>query len=321
VSAQIGGGPPASANPSASGSGPFSKNLSQTEINNLSDYVDKSRRLTKKSTPEDSAKDKVDAAGAAASIQLPCVVSDGVAVAASQATGAGGKIVDTTTYEVSCSNGMGYLLVSRTPDKPVGLSCFAAEAVHADQEAQGRKDALTCSLPANADLKAMAASVASHTGKQCTARGFAWIGQSSAKQMDYSEVACEGGKGFVLATAMPGATSEPVVISCADAAARGIKCTLSDGGTAQSGQTAPRLTLQTFKDALAQHNVACEASTARVIGQENIQKRYVVEFSCARQPTGLVAFIPLEGNTSSFETLNCADAAKRGITCQLARTN
>jgi hypothetical protein len=319
VSAQVGGGAPAGANPTPSGNGPFGKNMSQSEINNLSDYVDKSKRLTKKTSPEDKAKDKADAAALAAAIQLPCAVSDGAAVATSQSKGADGKLVDTTTYELSCSNGMGYLLVSRNPDKPVGLSCFAADAVRADHEAQGRNDALTCSLPENADLKAMAASVASHAGKACAAHGFAWVGQSSAKHLDISEVACEGGKGFILATAMPGATSEPAAMSCADAAASGIKCTLSDSRPAQAGQ--PRLTLQTFKDALAQHSVACNASNERVIGQENVRKRYVVEFACAQQPNGLVAFIPLEGNTNAFETLNCADAAKRGITCQFAKSN
>jgi hypothetical protein len=319
VSAQIGGGPPASANPTPGGNSPFNKNMSQSDINNLSDYVDKSKRLTQKSTPEDKAKDKADATALAASIQLPCAVSDGAAVATSQATAPDGKIVDTTTYEVSCSNGMGYLLVSRGADKPAGLSCFAADAVRADHEAQGKKDALTCSLPENADVKALAASVVSHAGKPCTAHGFAWVGQSIAKQMDYSEVACEGGKGFILATAMPGAVAEPTVFSCADAAASGIKCTMSASGSAPAGQ--PRLTLQTFKDELARHSVACDASNERVIGQENVQKRYVVEFACAQQPNGLVAFIPLEGNTNSFETLNCSDAAKRGISCKFVRPN
>ena len=321
VSAQIGGGPPASASPTPSGNGPFNKNMSQSDIDHLSDYVDKSQRLTKKASPETKAKDKADAVSLAASIQLPCSVSDGAAVATSQATGADGKVVDTTTYEVSCSNGMGYLLVSRGSDKPIGLSCFAADAVRASDEAQGKKDALTCLLPANTDLKTMAASVATHAGKVCMAKGFAWVGQSSVKRMDYSEVACDSGKGFILATAMPGATAEPAAIACADAAASGIKCTMSDSGPAQPEHPASKITLQTFKDALMQHGVACQASNERVVGQENQQKRYVVEFACTQQPNGLVAFIPLEGNTNKFETLNCAEAAKRGIACQLSRTN
>jgi hypothetical protein len=216
---------------------------------------------------------------------------------------------------------MGYLLVSRGSDKPIGLSCFATDAVRASVEAQGKKDALTCALPANTDMKTMAASVATHAGKTCAARGFAWLGQSSAKLMDYSEVACDGGKGFILATAMPGATVQPAAIACADAAASGIRCTMSDNGPAGAEQAAPKLTLQTFKDALAQHGVACQASNERVVGQENQKKRYVVEFTCAEQPNGLVAFIPLEGNTNTFETLSCADAAKRGIACQFSRPN
>jgi hypothetical protein len=318
ASAQIGGGPPASANSTPTGNGPFSKNMSQTDIDNLADYIDKSKRLTKKATPEDQAKDKADATSVAASVQLPCAVSDGVAVATSQAKGADGKLVDMTTYEVSCSNGMGYLLVSRGSDKAIGLSCFAADAVRANDEAHGKKDALACALPANADMKTMAASVATHAGKVCAPRGFAWVGQSSAKLMDYSEVACDGGKGFILATAMPGATAQPAAFPCADAAASGIKCTLSDNGPAGA---APKVTLQTFKDALAQHGVPCKASNERVVGQENQKKRYVVEFVCPEQPNGLVAFVPLEGNTNVFETLSCADAAKRGIACQLSRQN
>jgi hypothetical protein len=318
VAAQIGSGPPASANSTPSGNGPFSKNMSQSEISKLSDYVDKSQRLTRSTRPEDKAKDKADAASIAASIQLPCAVNDGAAVATSQVKGADGKVVDVTTYEVSCSNGMGYLLVSRGSDKAIGLSCFAADAVRANDEAQGKKDALTCSLPANVDLKTMAASVATHAGKTCTGHGFAWVGQSGAKQMDYSEVACDGGKGFILATAMPGATAEPAAIACADAAASGIKCAMSDNGPAQGAQ---RLTLQTFKDALVQHGVTCQANDERVVGQENVQKRYVVEFACAQQPNGLVAFIPLAGNANKFETLSCTDAAKRGIACKFSHAN
>jgi len=56
-----------------------------------------------------------------------------------------------------------------------------------------------------------------------------------------------------------------------------------------------------------------------VVGQENVLKRYVVEFQCPQQPKGLVAFIPLNGNTAKFETLDCKAAAKKGVTCQLTK--
>jgi hypothetical protein len=44
-----------------------------------------------------------------------------------------------------------------------------------------------------------------------------------------------------------------------------------------------------------------------------------VEFLCPEQPKGLVAFIPLEGNTALFEMADCAAAAKRGIKCALTK--
>jgi hypothetical protein len=49
-----------------------------------------------------------------------------------------------------------------------------------------------------------------------------------------------------------------------------------------------------------------------------VDKRYVVEFQCPQSPNGLVAFVPLEGNTHQFETLDCAAAGELGIACQLA---
>jgi len=54
-----------------------------------------------------------------------------------------------------------------------------------------------------------------------------------------------------------------------------------------------------------------------VIGKETLSQRHVVEFACAQHPEGLVAYIPLEGNTAPFETLDCAAAAKRGLVCKL----
>jgi len=74
--------------------------------------------------------------------------------------------------------------------------------------------------------------------------------------------------------------------------------------------------MQTFRDALAANGIKCESTKSRVIGQENIRKRYVVEFACPEQPKGLVAFIPVEGNTNPFETIDCSTAVSRHILCE-----
>jgi len=39
-----------------------------------------------------------------------------------------GKRVEVTIFEVACSNGMGYLLASLGTEKPMVMSCFAADA-------------------------------------------------------------------------------------------------------------------------------------------------------------------------------------------------
>jgi hypothetical protein len=78
------------------------------------------------------------------------------------------------------------------------------------------------------------------------------------------------------------------------------------------------LTLDTFKEVLAQHKVACTVQEVRSIGRENVKKRHVVEFKCPEQPGGLVAFIPLEETSAPFETMDCASAgSKAHVICTL----
>ncbi|MDE2113197.1 MAG: hypothetical protein KGJ79_18870 [Alphaproteobacteria bacterium] len=292
-------------------------NLTQDQFNQVIDYADKSRRLTKedkakgKTLADVLAEDKTSAIALAKSMPLSCEVTEAI-LAAQGPVASDGKTVNTKTYEVSCANGLGYFLISQDSGNPYGFSCFAADATRAADVAAGRTPGAVCKLPANADMKAMAASVLNKAGISCSVRDYKWVGQSTKTKTEYDEVACTGGQGYMLASALPGSTKPVSIETCHESAAAGLPCKLSDNGP-------PALSLQTFKDALVQHNVACVANDKdiRVIGQENSKKRYVVEFQCAQQPKGLVAFIPLAGNTAPFETLTCAAASKRGIKCSL----
>lgn len=100
-------------------------------------------------------------------------------------------------------------------------------------------------------------------------------------------------------------------MSCQEAAKQGLKCRLTDGGPV----TVP-ITLQTFRDALKENGVSCEPTQMRLIGRETVSRRYVVEMQCP-DSGGLVAFIPLEGNTKKLETLDCSAAMERNILCTL----
>jgi len=74
--------------------------------------------------------------------------------------------------------------------------------------------------------------------------------------------------------------------------------------------------LQTFKDVLARNGVTCNIGQIRLIGQEDHLKRYVVEYRCADQPAGMVAFLPLPGNANVYESLDCATAlSESGVEC------
>ena len=256
------------------------------------------------------AQDKADVTSLVNSVQFPCEVTNAQLLLEGSET-IDGNTVKTKTYEAACGNGLGYFIVQREqPGRPSGFTCFAADATNdADVKAHRAPD-MVCTLPENLDMKAMATTVLLGKGKSCPVRDIKWIGQSAKSNTDYTEIACGDGNGFILASPLPGSTANPQLVKCHDAAMQGIPCKLSDNGS-------QILTVQTFKDALAQHQVACDASDVRVIGKEIAKQRHVVEFQCTQHPEGLVAYIPLDGNTAPFETLDCAAAVKRGVACKL----
>jgi hypothetical protein len=224
-----------------------------------------------------------------------------------------GKSVHVRTYETACSNGLGYFLVDQAPEPMVGFSCFGADATHAADVAAGREPQPSCALPANADVKKAAGAVLSRLGQQCTVTALRPIGRDTKANTELTEAACSGGTGYIIASPLPGVTQPVSALSCPDSYRRGVACKLSSNG-------APLVTLDTFKQALKQRNVACTVEDTRLIGRQNVSKRHVVEFKCPEHPEGLIAFIPLEDSTAPFETMGCSDAGyKHHIVCSLTQ--
>ena len=295
-------------------------NMTQDQFNKVVDYADQAHRLTK----EDKAKGKTladvlgeDKAATIALVQampLSCDVTGAMQVAQGPAT-IDGKTVNTKTYEASCSNGTGYFLVWQDAGKPYGFSCFGADNTRAADVTAGRVPGPACALPENADMKAMGTRILSLAGVTCPVRDYRWVGQNSAYHIEFNEFGCAGGQGYMVTSALPGSQIAIRVETCLQSSARGLSCKFSENG-------APLLTAKAFRDALAQHNVACDATDdgTRLIGQDNPMKRYVVEFRCSQHPNGLVAFIPLNGNVAPFEAVDCATAGNRGARCTLAGT-
>lgn len=221
-----------------------------------------------------------------------------------------GRLLDVTVYEASCRSGTGYFLVSQPPQKSLAISCFAAEARHASDVAQGvTPDQFTCTLEGYKDAGAMAASVLKTAGTACDVSGYRWVGVSYKTETEYSEVACGDGQGYVLEVPRTGLASQVSIVNCQDAVKEGVKCNL----------TAVKMpvTLDTLREAIKEHAPDCSPAELRYIGRETQGRRYVVELQCPQQPKGVVAFIPLEGNPKPFETVDCPTAAARAIQCKL----
>lgn len=290
--------------------------LSQEQFQKLGDYADQAKRLTKEDKAKGKtletllAEDKAKASELVKALPLSCEVADAMLTAEGPADVDGQKL-DTHTYEVACTNGMGYFLVAADGGKTYGFSCLTAEATRKADVAAKRQPGTTCKLGANVIPESMASNIMSHMGFSCMVKDIKSVGVNSKSKIEYNEVACADGKGYLLMTAVPGLYKAPAAINCHDAAMQGFQCKLTDSG--------PVVTKLTFVEALKTHKIPCTAdvNNLKYYGMQSAKKRYVVEFSCPEQPKGLVAFIPAAGSTAPFETGTCKDAEKQKVTCTL----
>jgi hypothetical protein len=251
------------------------------------------------------------------SLQVSCEVTDAKLVVVGTARPkSGGKNVETRVYEVACNGGMGYLLETQGVDTPMAISCLAAEEARATDVAKGREPGFYCKLPENKDVYALVTSmIMAATSAQCQVRQLQYFGRSESTHSDYSEVACNDANGFLLRIAQPGSQAKTVVMTCAEAAKEGIKCKLTDAGPIESP-----VTMQTFKEALGRFGVTCDIAQIRLIGQEDHLKRYAVEYRCSDKASGMVALIPMPGNSNPYESIDCATAlSDRGVACALGK--
>jgi hypothetical protein len=258
------------------------------------------------------AKAKEQAARLIAALQLPCDISAAQLVV-SGTRKLDGKDTPVNVYEAACSRSLGYLLETQGTAAPVSISCLTAEEQRAADVAKGKEPGFFCKLPENKDVNAIvAALIASDSGAQCKVRQLQWLGRSESAHSEYSEVACEDAKGYVLSTALSGSQAKAAVTSCGQEAKLGVHCRLTQAAAAADDN----VTLDTLQQALAQH-LSCKLGPVRLIGQEDHLKRYVLEYRCTEPASRGIAFLPLPGNSNPYQTLDCPAGALRGIACVL----
>lgn len=298
-------------------SGGLNGSLSREDLERMGGVKPHNASDASQGSPEARAKVRADSEALAKALDIPCEVSDAtLVVAGTSRSASAGKDLETRVYEVACSNGLGYLLEARGVETPVALSCFSAEAARLADAAKGKSAGFYCKLPQSRDVKSMAATLMAGAGVTCAVRDLRWFGRSAATHTEYSEIVCDDGKGFLLRTALPGSRADTTVLGCADAARQGIQCRWTDPGPLEAA-----VTLDTFKGELVKNGISCRVDQIREIGQEDIHKRYVVEYLCEKQRSGMVAFIPLAPNDNPFETIPCNVAFNRGVLCALTAIN
>ncbi|MGH8261909.1 MAG: hypothetical protein ACRETU_05735, partial [Steroidobacterales bacterium] len=180
--------PPGAQDP---GGGGLSGTLSHSDLEQIS-----GNRTDHEKSALARAKARSQAGDLARALNLGCEVREAGRVGTRRVT-ANGKPIESDVYEVTCANGAGYFLMSQGSEKPVGISCLAAEAARAADEAAGRKPDLACKLPENKDVKTIAAALMAGAGTPCTVRDLQWVGKSAAIQSEFNAVVCGDGQGYL----------------------------------------------------------------------------------------------------------------------------
>ena len=290
--------------PSGGFAGGFHRPLSSADMEKIDNVSEADRQKFKAQAKQESTK-------LISAMQLACELVDAELEGRGKSK-VNGKTLDVTAYEVACSNHLGYILVSQGEQKPIAMSCFAAATTYEADIANGDKPNFRCRLEANKDVKVIAAALMTTVGAACNVSNVKSFGMNDTTHVEYTEVACTDGNGYLLKIPQTISDIQVSAMTCQDAAKQGLQCHLTDGGPVSKP-----VTTQALRDALKQNGVNCEFSQLRVIGRETIDRRYVVEVQGPNQPKGMIAFIPLEGNTSKFETIDCATAIERQIVCKL----
>ncbi|MBC6982274.1 hypothetical protein [Caulobacter sp. 17J80-11] len=227
---------------------------------------------------------------------VACTIAD------ARFTGAGKSgSVNVQTYEISCQDGPGYVLLSK-PDKSAdAIECLAAKASADDAVAKGQKPGLVCTMPANADPKARLQSIAQKAGARCTVTDATWIGFSASTGNNRFEVGCSEGIGYIVD--LPKGAGQVKTTDCLVASAGGYQCKFT-----------PKSAIVAHIGALAaKTGRPCQVADARLLGATSRGTNYY-EVAC----TGASGFVFETDATGKIgKPIDCIEASGIGGGCKL----
>jgi hypothetical protein len=204
--------------------------------------------------------------------------------------------VKSSIYEVACQEGPGYIIQSAGDGTAAAFDCLAQA-----ETAAKNPGGLTCRLDANVDPKAGFAKLVTSMGHPCTATGARIMGATAAGDT-YYELACSGGKGFVLQTSL----GKPAVASdCIQTLGGGAtECTLTTKATILAG----------LGDLATKSGKPCTVSDARLVGADAKSGATYYELACGSSP----GFMVQANAQGGFEqAIDCSKAQPIGGGCTL----
>jgi hypothetical protein len=159
------------------------------------------------------------AARIAAELHAPCEVID----AAPLSTRPSSK----PEYEIACKDALGWIISTGPDGKPQLNDCLALDTA-ALAAGKAWPKGMVCSLPDNAAPVAGLKPLAVKASPACTVANGTFLGGGGDPPIRRYEIACKGGKGYIVDAPAPGSTATLSSLSCEEAKTAGVTCTLTD---------------------------------------------------------------------------------------------
>ena len=212
-----------------------------------------------------------------------------------------GKSVKSSLYEVSCSEGLGAIIMSKPNAKPASYDCIQI----------AESGSLSCRLDGNANPAAALQPVVAKTGRTCQVAKAKYLGTSPSAGITRYEIGCASGPGFVLDSPLPGSTAQPSTISCLKAQSGQINCTFTD----KAASTAELVALTASQPAAKE----CTVKDARWVTTDPSKNSEYYELGCDGNKPGFMTEVAANG--SFVRTLSCAQAQGIAGGCTMTDVN
>jgi hypothetical protein len=256
-------------------------------------YAQSRSRGKKEAAPTtggDPVKGMAEAPALVSAIGLKCSIS-------------GASLLGTTKtgekfYEVSCSDGPGYMLLANADGTlKEGYECLQLKDGNAPQQ---------CVLPGNTDPVAALARLAGPLVPGCTVDQARYMGTSPSTKQNNYEIGCANSSGAIIRVALPGASVAPETIRCE---------TLSADGPTQCQFTTAEEKMAPLRALVAQSDKrACQTSDSRYVGASGATKETYYEVKCADG----AGFMLVTNATGGFaRTVECSRAQNIAGGCTL----